>query len=160
MIRLLVLICLAYAPLTRALAAQDPPTSPSASLIRVTSVDARIARIIGTPLSIRGDTIKLLVRGSRDTLAVATSSLRRVERMMGRRGFVRRGRTAALVAGSLGAVLGLIGGAVQNSDAVSVPGGVLAGAATGGIVGLLAGGALADGEIWKEVPGAVQPAGR
>jgi hypothetical protein len=160
MVRLLAVICLVCALLTRALAAQEPSTSSSASLIRMTSADVRSPRIIGTPLSMRADTIELVVRGSRDTLAVATSSLRRVERMIGRRGFVRRGRTAALVAGSVGAVLGLIGGGIQDSDAVSVPGGVLAGAAAGGIVGMLVGGTLADGEVWREVPGAAQRAER
>jgi hypothetical protein len=159
MLRLLATVCILTALLTRALAAQGSPAATS-PIIRLTARDASIEAIIGTPISIRADTIELIVRGSRDTIAVATNALRSVERLVGRRGFLRRGRAPALVAGAIGTVLGLIGGGIQDSDAVSIPGGALAGAAAGGVIGMLAGGTLGDGKVWQGIPGGADHAGR
>ncbi len=150
MLRLLATLCIVTALLTRALAAQTAPAT--SSIIRLVASDSSIAVIVGTPVSLRADTIELIMRGSMDTVAVATRSLRGVERLVGRRGFLRRGRTPALVAGAVGTVLGLVGGAIQDSDAVSIPGGMLAGAAAGGVIGMMAGGTLGEGDVWQAMP--------
>lgn len=119
---------------------------------RARSTPADRSESVTRPISIRSDSIKLILEGSTDTLAVAVSSLRRVEQGIGRRSFAHRGRNPALIIGGIGAALGLVAGSYQDSDAVSVPGGLLVGAATGALIGFVTGGAMADGNVWEEMP--------
>ena len=129
------------------LGAQVHSKVDAAPLVRLTQFQSW-KPLIGVPVSMTANTTRIVLVGRSDTVTVAMASLRKVERLTGRRGFLRRGRTGAIIGASVLGVLGLAGGAAQNSDAVSTPAGLLAGVAAGGLIGGLMGGALSDGNVW------------
>ena len=129
---------------------------PGAIRIRLTSLGSDVKRLTGVPVSVGSDTIRLVLEGAIDTIAVATSTLRRVDEVRGRRSNFDRGAViGAMTLGIAGAIAApllaasLADGPGQTHETEAIGVGLLAGTVSGAIIG--AGiGALSSRERWSE----------
>jgi hypothetical protein len=135
----------------------DVKSAPYATPIRVTTRGLDARALIGIPIRLDEDTIRLVLRGTGDTLTVASASLSQVEELRGRRSNWDRGALAgALALGVAGAIAApLIVDAIDDgpgsADAEAIGVGFAGGALAGGIIG--AGiGALSTRERWSARP--------
>ena len=130
---------------------------PDADLIRLTSRSEGATRLTGVPVSIGSDTIRLVLTGGTDTLAVATSTLRRVDEMRGRRSNFDRGALfGAATLGIAGAIIAplfneAIGDGPSSNQMAAVGAGFVAGAASGALIGAAIG-ALSSRDRWSGHP--------
>jgi hypothetical protein len=150
------LLCAAIAsPLSAQMVAA---TGPSASRIRLISRHSDTRTLTGTAVFVGLDTIRLVIKGATDTIAVATSTLRRVEQVRGRRSNVDRGAViGAITLGIAGAIAApliteAMGDGPSQTDEMEVIGiGLLGGGISGAIIG--AGiGALSTRDRWSAHP--------
>ena len=139
-----------------------------ANVIRLTSLSEGATKLIGVPVSIGSDTIRLVLTGATDTLAVATSTLRRVDEMQGRRSNFDRGALiGAATLGIAGAIIAplfneAMGDGPSSNQMAAVGAGFVAGAASGALMGAAIG-ALSSRDRWSGHPSfvaRVRPTGR
>lgn len=131
--------------------------SPDANLIRLTSLTTGTGKVTGAPVSIGADTIRLVLQGATDTIAIATSALRRIDELQGRRSNFDRGALiGALTLGLAGAIMAPVyneamseGRSSNQMAAVGV--GFVAGAASGALIGAAIG-ALSSRDRWSRHP--------
>ena len=113
--------------------------------------------LIGVPVTMRADTVRLVLQGTTDTVGVATQALRGIEESRGRRSSWDRGAMiGALVLGIGGAIAvpafnEAIGDGTATNGGEAVALGLVGGAVTGGLLG--AGiGAMFSRERWSARP--------
>lgn len=149
-----VIVCAMAGPLS---AQADGNPAPIAAPIRVTTTGPAARSLVGVPVRSSADTIRIVLSGRADTVALPATSIRRIEELRGRRSNWDRGALAgALVLGVAGAIAApLISDAMDDSrtsvgaEAIGVgfAGGALAGAVIGAGVG-----ALSTRDRWSARP--------
>lgn len=155
MFRLSTACLLLYAFAVGSLAAQQ--TKEAQPRIRVTPFGPESKRIVGMPVSLGADTVRLVLAGATDTISIARVWIRRLEERSGRRSNLGRGAAiGAVVGGVLGGTAMVIysttgedgGGQLEAlATSLSIAGGAAIGALLGGGVGL-----LSSHERWRLIP--------
>lgn len=150
----LVLCSVVAGPLS-AQSADDQASSPAR--VRLTPLAPRSRPLIGVPVAMGADTVRLVLHGTTDTVGIPTETLRGIEEYRGRRSSWDRGALiGALVLGLGGAIAVPVfneaigeGSATNSTEAIAV--GLVGGAVTGGLLG--AGiGAMFSRERWSARP--------